>query len=145
MFKATLYAALRHWSPRANRSAPGSFEIASLEWTASATASCHARSLRKSPMPKSTDHDRCDYHQYRARGTILALIQRTVVASYGDCHSHSIVAGGLELTSYTTRFTPFTSLMIRLEMRPSTSGANGNQSAVIPSRLVTARRATTWS
>ena len=30
-------------------------------------------------------------------------------------HSHSIVAGGLELTSYVTRLIPRTSLMIRLE------------------------------
>src|SRR5436190_18548680 len=29
-------------------------------------------------------------------------------------HSHSIVPGGLLVTSYTTRFTPFTSLMIRV-------------------------------
>ena len=36
-------------------------------------------------------------------------------------HSHSIVAGGLLLMSYTTRFTPFTWLMIVLEIRASTS------------------------
>ena len=36
-------------------------------------------------------------------------------------YSHSIVAGGLELMSYTTRFTPRTSLMIRPEMVASTS------------------------
>ena len=58
-------------------------------------------------------------------------------------YSHSIVAGGLELTSYTTRFTPSTSLAIRLDTRASTSGGNGYQSAVIPSRLVTALRAMT--
>gem|GEM_PF-6482103 len=58
-------------------------------------------------------------------------------------YSHSIVAGGFELTSYTTRFTPSTSLAIRLEIWASTSGGKGNQSAVMPSRLVTARRATT--
>src|SRR6185312_4726531 len=61
------------------------------------------------------------------------------------CYSHSIVAGGFELTSYTTRFTPSTSLMMRLEMWASTSGGNGNQSAVMPSELVTARSATTLS
>src|SRR3954467_13322279 len=58
-------------------------------------------------------------------------------------YSHSIVAGGLELTSYTTRFTPSTSLAMRLDIRPSTSGGKANQSAVIPSRLVTALRAMT--
>jgi hypothetical protein len=61
----------------------------------------------------------------------------------GPNHSHSIVAGGFELMSYTTRFTPLTSLAIRLEMWARTSGGNGNQSAVIPSRLVTARKAIT--
>src|ERR1041384_7728598 len=60
-------------------------------------------------------------------------------------HSHSIVAGGLELTSYTTRFTPRTWLMMRLEIRPSTSCGKGYQSAVMPSVLVTARSATTFS
>src|ERR1044072_6718012 len=60
-------------------------------------------------------------------------------------YSHSIVAGGFELTSYATRLTPRTSLMIRFEMRPRTSCGNGNQSAVMPSRLVTARSATTLS
>lgn len=36
-------------------------------------------------------------------------------------HSHSIVAGGLEEISYTTRLTPRTSLIMRLEMRPKSS------------------------
>ena len=36
-------------------------------------------------------------------------------------YSHSIVAGGLLVISYTTRLTPSTSLMIRLEVRPSKS------------------------
>jgi hypothetical protein len=33
-------------------------------------------------------------------------------------HSHSIVPGGLLVTSYTTRLIPFTSLMIRVATRP---------------------------
>ena len=36
-------------------------------------------------------------------------------------YSHSIVAGGFELMSYTTRLTPRTSLMIRVEIRARTS------------------------
>ena len=36
-------------------------------------------------------------------------------------YSHSIVAGGLPLISYTTREMPFTSLMIRLETLPNKS------------------------
>src|SRR5690242_1662173 len=54
-------------------------------------------------------------------------------------YSHSIVLGGLELMSYTTRFTPCTSLMIRLDIRPNTSLGIFAQSAVMPSKLVTAR------
>ena len=53
-------------------------------------------------------------------------------------YSHSMVAGGFELMSYVTRFTPLTSLMIRVLIRPSTSAGKGYQSAVIPSREVTA-------
>ena len=33
-------------------------------------------------------------------------------------HSHSIVPGGLLVTSYTTRLTPFTSLMMRVATWP---------------------------
>ncbi len=36
-------------------------------------------------------------------------------------YSHSIVAGGFELMSYTTRFTPFTSLITRVEIRAKSS------------------------
>src|SRR5713101_2781608 len=60
-------------------------------------------------------------------------------------HSHSMVLGGFELMSKTTRFTPFTSLMILVDTAASTSGGNLAQSAVMPSTLVTARTATTFS
>ncbi len=36
-------------------------------------------------------------------------------------YSHSMVAGGFEVTSSTTRFTSRTSLVMRVEMRASTS------------------------
>jgi hypothetical protein len=39
-------------------------------------------------------------------------------------HSHSIVPGGLLVTSYTTRFTPFTSLMIRVATAPKNFMSN---------------------
>ena len=39
-------------------------------------------------------------------------------------HSHSIVPGGLLVTSYTTRLTPLTSLMMRVAMRPRKAGSN---------------------
>jgi hypothetical protein len=57
------------------------------------------------------------------RPAIAAPIERLsffvsfVVSSY----SHSIVAGGLLLMSYTTRLTPGTQLMIRVEIRASKS------------------------
>jgi len=58
-------------------------------------------------------------------------------------YSHSMVAGGLELMSYTTRFTPGTSFTIREEILASTSYGSRAQSAVMPSSDVTARIATT--
>src|SRR5437870_1535157 len=48
-------------------------------------------------------------------------------------HSHSMVAGGLEVMSYTTRLTWGTSLTIRLEICASTLYGICAQSAVIPS------------
>ncbi len=39
----------------------------------------------------------------------------------GVSYSHSMVLGGLEEMSYTTRLTPLTSLMILEEMRPRRS------------------------
>src|ERR1700722_1198015 len=56
-------------------------------------------------------------------------------------HSHSIVPGGLEVMSYTTRFTPFTSFTMRVEIFFSTSCDSGTQSAVIPSSELTPRMA----
>src|SRR5262249_9121970 len=60
-------------------------------------------------------------------------------------HSHSIVAGGLLLTSYTTRFTPRTLLMIRVETWASRSYGSRDQSAVMKSSVCTARMAMTFS
>ena len=60
-------------------------------------------------------------------------------------YSQSIVAGGLELMSYTTLLTPFTSLIMRLDIFARKSYGRWLQSAVIPSLLSTARSATTFS
>lgn len=60
-------------------------------------------------------------------------------------HSHSIVAGGLLDTSYTTRLIPRTSLIIREEIRASNGCGSGAQSAVMKSNVCTARSATTYS
>jgi hypothetical protein len=60
-------------------------------------------------------------------------------------HSHSIVPGGLEVMSKTTRLTPATSLTMRRLVRASRSVGNLAHSAVIKSSVVTARRAMTSS
>ena len=59
-------------------------------------------------------------------------------------YSHSMVAGGLLVTSRTTRLTSGTSLVIRVEIRASTSSGSRAQSAVIASSLVTGRSTTGW-
>ena len=55
----------------------------------------------------------------KPRGYIpmVTLHSAICLLNFTVLHSHSIVAGGLLLMSYTTRFTPFTSLMIRVDMR----------------------------
>ena len=58
-------------------------------------------------------------------------------------HSHSIVAGGLEDTSYVTRLIPRTSLMIRDDTFFSSAYGSSAQSAVMKSLVCTARKATT--
>jgi hypothetical protein len=60
-------------------------------------------------------------------------------------YSHSIVAGGFDEMSYTTRLTPGTSLTIRDEIFARTSYGSFAQSAVMPSSEVTARTATTFA
>jgi hypothetical protein len=59
-----------------------------------------------------------------------------------DPHSHSMVPGGLLVMSSATRFTPGTSLMIRLLTRSNRSYGSRAQSAVIASSEVTARMTT---
>ena len=54
-------------------------------------------------------------------------------------HSHSIVAGGLLEMSSTTRLTSSTSLVMRVEIRSSTSVGRRAQSAVMASSLVIGR------
>lgn len=57
----------------------------------------------------------------------------------GSGYSHSMVPGGFDVTSSTTRFTPAISLVMRLEMRASTSYGRRVQSAVIASSDDTGR------
>ena len=55
-------------------------------------------------------------------------------------YSHSIVAGGFDVTSSTTRFTSATELVMRVEILASTSYGRRVQSAVIASSDETGRR-----
>ena len=64
-------------------------------------------------------------------------------AKRSERHSHSMVPGGLLVTSNTTRLTPGTSLTMRFEIRASTSYGRRAQSAVIASSDVTTSTATT--
>src|ERR1700735_4161681 len=56
-------------------------------------------------------------------------------------YSHSIVPGGFDVTSYTTRLIPRTSLTILLEIVLNTSNGSVAQSAVMPSSVSPARTA----
>lgn len=47
----------------------------------------------------------------------LSVLEKPLTTFY----SHSMVAGGFELMSYVTRFTPFTLLIILLETLPKNS------------------------
>ena len=58
-------------------------------------------------------------------------------------YSHSIVAGGLEETSYTTRETSLISFMIRVEILSTNSYGRWAKRAVIKSTVSTARSAMT--
>ncbi len=66
---------------------------------------------------------------------IFYFLARSEKSSY----SHSIVPGGFEVTSNTTRFTSETSFVIRFEIRANTSYGTRDQSAVIASSLDTGR------
>ena len=59
-------------------------------------------------------------------------------------HSHSMVPGGLEVTSSTTRLTSLTSFVMRLEIFESTSYGRRVQSAVMASSLETGRSTIGW-
>ena len=75
-------------------------------------------------------------------GTEVAANRHTEIAMtrpFFISYSHSIVAGGFEVTSRTTRFTPLTSFVIRVEIFSRTSYGMRDQSAVIASSLDTGR------
>jgi len=49
---------------------------------------------------------------------ILPVLQVMLNGTAAPYHSHSIVPGGFDVMSYTTLFTPFTSLMMRVAVSP---------------------------
>src|SRR5262249_42564955 len=75
----------------------------------------------------------------------LEILDIGVSLRGGSIHYHSIVPVGFDVTSYTTRLIPFTSLIILVAVRPSTSCGSSKKSAVMPSVEVTARSAQTLS
>ena len=70
-----------------------------------------------------------------------ALLEQVVEGAHPGLlrYSHSIVAGGFDVTSSTTRLTPGISFTIRAEIVSTRSYGSRAQSAVIASSLVTAR------
>src|SRR4051812_49799206 len=76
---------------------------------------------------------------FTAKASYLKAGVRPRQGSDPRTHSHSMVAGGLELKSRATRLTPGISLMMRLEIVSSRSYGRRAQSAVIASSEVTAR------
>ncbi len=75
------------------------------------------------------DEHRVKVHHRRARGWQRGAedenADEAVDPAGGGPHSHSIVPGGLLVTSYTTRLIPRTSLMIRVATRPRNPISNG--------------------
>src|SRR6056297_2241595 len=76
----------------------------------------------------------------------ISVPLRKCSLSFEEAHySHSMVAGGFELTSYTTRLIPLTSLIIRLLTSDKKSYGRCDQSAVMPSTLLTDLKAIVYS
>ncbi len=75
----------------------------------------------------------------RRNSSATSAIARRLRTGASDRYSHSIVAGGFDVTSSTTRFTAGISLMIRDETSSIRSYGSRAQSAVIASSDVTAR------
>ena len=98
----------------------------------SLTASSSSSSMRHAPS--SSENSVC-----RWRWTKSAIRHALSAFESARAHSHSIVDGGFDEMSYTTRLMPRTSLTMRDEIDASSSCGRRAQSAVMPSRLSTAR------
>jgi len=104
----------------------------------------HLTALQPHRLPVRSRNDNPAIFAYlcRLNRHMTPLTKYDIVATTRHSHqaySHSIVPGGFDVMSYTTRLIPRTSLTIRLEIVRSTSYGSGAQSAVMPSSLSTAR------
>ena len=79
-------------------------------------------SARRAPSQPGTLHAH-PIKKHRPRPTIQGRGRgyQSVRSARHERHSHSMVAGGLEVTSRTTRLTSGTELVLRVEMRARTS------------------------
>ena len=82
---------------------------------------------------------------YAVRVTLSRHTKIDGSVQYDELASKEINMRASELTPYTSRLTPLTSLIMRFEIFPKMSFGISNQSAVMPSTLVTARSAITLS
>lgn len=100
----------------------------------SGRARAEARALPNVTIGRSLPLDR-----WRGRVPPVPFIERELLR-----HSHSMVAGGFDVTSSTTRLTSRTSFVMRFEIFASTSYGRRVQSAVIASSDDTGRSTTGW-
>ena len=89
--------------------------------------------LHDGHVSRSTEGSAAEHQGHRKAGEAAPDVGSSAMAGMLACrcsvgipqltapHSHSIVAGGFELMSYTTRLTPATSLTMRDEILPRTS------------------------
>lgn len=101
--------------------------------------------LIKSTLNPNLSYSFFQAEAYLTRPTsyLMHLIKKAGFSSCPWCYSHSIVAGGLDDTSYTTRETSLISFMIRVEILSTNSYGKCAKRAVIKSTVSTARSAIT--
>ena len=85
----------------------------------------HRRSANPELRWKASSSHAASINCYRSRIIASQTLRYAIVLRSTPPHSHSIVPGGLLVTLYTTRFTPFTSLMIRVATVPMNPMSNG--------------------
>ena len=115
-----------------------------------------AEPLLSNCVPAPASHSRHLLYQHKANAADAIILLSNRQSCFEKCvfsrlcspshplfaYSHSILAGGLVVTSSTTRFTCGTSFTILAEIVRTTSYGMRAQSAVMKSSVVTARMAT---